>query len=65
MDVNLKYFAGEIKGNELVLKVLPLQKNMPVYFPKETGLSFGDFDFIIEPPKIEMMENRTCVLIAN
>ena len=64
MDVNLKYFADEIVDNKLTLMILPLQKNMPVYFPKETGLSFGNSEFIIEHPKVEIIENRTSVLIA-
>ena len=65
MDVNLKYVADEIVDNKLTLKIIPLQKGMPVYFQAEAALTFGNFPYVLETPEIQIVENREIVLSVN
>ncbi len=63
-DVNLKYFADEISGRELALKILPLPKNDLIYFQKEAGVSYENGDFLIEEPTVSVLENSTVELVG-
>ncbi|NLO70885.1 MAG: hypothetical protein GX102_08120 [Porphyromonadaceae bacterium] len=61
-DVNLKFFADEMQGNELILKILPVDTKSPIYFQKEAGLVVGNSDVILSEPEIKVVENKTVVL---
>ena len=61
-DVNLKFFADEMQGNELILKILPVDTKSPIYFQKEAGLVVGNSDVILSLPEIKVVENKTVVL---
>ncbi|MHB9056315.1 MAG: beta-galactosidase [Paludibacteraceae bacterium] len=63
-DVNISYFSDEMRNNLINLKILPLKKDVPIYFPREAGIKFGDSDYLLESPKMEIIENRTILLNA-
>ncbi len=62
MDINPGYFADKVSDNELKISILPLSKNVPVYFQKEAGINFNGVDYLLETPTVEVIESRPAVL---
>ena len=64
-DINLNYFENEIKDNKLRLMILPLQRNMPVYFPAMALPDFKRSESYLKEPKVEVVETNTVKIMTN
>ena len=51
-EINLRYFKDKIKDNTLILKILPLQKDAPIYLP--VNVDFKGKEAIVEVKSIEI-----------
>ncbi|HVX83389.1 MAG TPA: beta-galactosidase [Phycisphaerae bacterium] len=58
-DLSLKRFAPQIYTGKLTLKLLPLQKNAPIYIQKEDQPDFGDKDSLCTVAPPEIIETHT------
>lgn len=61
-DVNLKYFGDKIKNNELILKILPQQKNTPIYFSEEVLNQFSNRLILSELLEVKIIEKNQLIL---
>ncbi|MDR0832860.1 MAG: beta-galactosidase, partial [Candidatus Symbiothrix sp.] len=61
-ELGLKRFAPEIYNNDLTLKILPLQKDAPIYFQQEGKIDFKGADSAIEVQTVNVYEKRQIIL---
>jgi hypothetical protein len=55
-DLGLKRFGADAYGKELLLKILPLQKDAPIFVAPQAIPKFGDIDSIVRVNSIEVVE---------
>jgi hypothetical protein len=55
-DLGLKRFGADAYGKELLLKILPLQKDAPIFIAPQAIPKFGDIDSIVRVNSIEVIE---------
>jgi beta-galactosidase len=64
-DLGLRRFAPDVYHKELLLKVLPLKKDAPIYVPVEAMPKFDHGDSAVELNGIDVIENRTAQLVSS
>jgi hypothetical protein len=64
-DIGLKRFAPDIYGKELLLKILPLRKDAPIYLPPEAWPKFTDSASGAELNGIDVIENQTVQFVSS
>jgi beta-galactosidase len=57
-DIGLKRYAPDIYGKELLIKILPLRKDAPIYMAKEAWPEFGKGDSVLELKSVEIVEHH-------
>lgn len=60
--IGLRRFAPEVYQKGLTLKILPLQKNSPIYLQSNQLVDFHDSDYLLSLPKIEITEQTSILL---
>jgi hypothetical protein len=55
-DVGLAQFASDLNGKDLTLKILPLQKNEPIYLAKSAWPDFGDQPSVVKIDQVEVVD---------
>ncbi|MFA6873466.1 MAG: beta-galactosidase, partial [Bacteroidaceae bacterium] len=63
-EIGLKRFAPDIYTKELILKILPLRKDIPVYLPLSARPDFKGMQSVISIPKVNVYEKQLIVLRA-
>ena len=63
-ELSLTRFAPEIYEKELLLKILPLCRNAPIYLPETAWPDFGTDNSVAELHMLTLVEERTGILIA-
>lgn len=63
-EIGLKRFSEDIYNREVTIKILPLQKDAPIYIQKEYKPDFKQENNILLQPKVEIYEKQTIKLIA-
>ncbi|MDR0682796.1 MAG: beta-galactosidase [Dysgonamonadaceae bacterium] len=61
-ELSLKRFAPEIYAKDLILQILPLQKEAPIYFQSDISLDFAQADHLIDLPEIRIYEKKQIIL---
>ena len=64
-EIGLKRFAPEIYRKELTIRILPLQKDVPVYFPQTALPDFAGANSYLSLPSVEVYEKTPMVLHIN
>jgi hypothetical protein len=55
-DVGLAQFAADLNGKDLTLKILPLQKDQPIYLDKSAWPDFGSANGMARIEKVEVVD---------
>jgi beta-galactosidase len=63
-DLGLKRFAPGVYQKELLLKILPLRKDAPIYLPKDAWPNFATADSIVALRSTEVIETHEAQLQA-
>jgi hypothetical protein len=63
-ELGLQRFAPKIYNNNLTLKILPLQKEAPVYFQQENKVDFKQANSVVDVPEIKVYEKQTVVFLG-
>jgi hypothetical protein len=61
-EIGLKRFGPAIYTDEIILKVLPLRKDAPIYLPAEAWPDFGDGEQLAALSRVDLMEEMEAVL---
>jgi hypothetical protein len=64
-ELGLKRFAPDIYGKELLLKILPLRKDAPVYLAEEAKSDFAGAESVCRLNGIELVEEHTVTFKVN
>ena len=63
-EIGLKRFAPDIYQKELLLKILPLRKDAPIYLPEGTRPDFADAASAIALHGVDLVETHEVTLLA-
>ena len=63
-EIGLKRYAPDIYRKELLLKILPLRKDAPIYLAKEAAPNFGDAESALILKGVDVIENYEVQLNA-
>jgi beta-galactosidase len=64
-EIGLQRFAPDIYSKELLLKVLPLRKDAPIYVPSEALPKFDSGGSAVGLNGIDVIENRTARFVSS
>ena len=64
-DLGLRRFAPDVYKKELLLKVLPLRKDAPIYLPPDAWPKFEDSSSGVALNSIDVIENRTAHFVTS
>jgi beta-galactosidase len=60
--LGLQRYAPEIYQGELLLKILPLRKDAPLYLSEDAQPDFGDLDSLVKLSSVEIIERSSVSL---
>lgn len=63
-EIGLKRFAPDIYKKELILKILPLRQDAPIYLPQSAHPDFRGKESVVAMPKLKLHEKQMVVLQA-
>lgn len=65
LEIGLRRHAAGLKGGEVTVVILPLQKNAPIFLPPSAKPDFGTADSVVALRSAELVQNTQVGLAGN